>query len=112
MDEAKFSDTVMGLVNSITTPLLSALILTDNLINEEIDNHDFYGKIMSIDEQLQSSVEYFLELRTITFNKYASNIIKHKNKYNIGKIIKELIYIILIIVNLYTIFIQINTWGT
>ena len=44
MDEAEFSQKVMGLISSVTTPLLSSLILIDSLINEEINNSEEYWK--------------------------------------------------------------------
>ncbi|MFA5183713.1 MAG: hypothetical protein WC405_20580 [Syntrophales bacterium] len=79
MDKAMFPHQVIGLINSITTPLLSSLILIDNLISEQIDNVEDYGKILLIDEQVQSSIEYFLELRTIALNKIGSVLIDEKN---------------------------------
>ena len=39
------------------------------------------GKILLIDEQVQSSLEYFLELRTLSLNHIASKLINNKNKY-------------------------------
>jgi hypothetical protein len=110
MDEATFSDHVMGLVNSITTPLLSSLILTDNLINEEIDNLEFYGKIMSINQQLQASVEYFLELRALTFIKHESNRINKKNNYKDRRkqYLKNAFYAVMTIVNVSIVFFKIT----
>ena len=61
------------------TPLLSSLILIDNLINEEVDNIEDYGKILLIDEQVQSSIEYFFELRTLALNTIGSDLINRKN---------------------------------
>ncbi|MCK9377015.1 MAG: hypothetical protein M0P73_12775 [Syntrophobacterales bacterium] len=79
MDKAMFPHQIMGLVNSITTPLLSSLILIDDLISEQSDNIEDYGKILLIDEQVQSSIEYFLELRTLALNKIGSGLIDEKN---------------------------------
>ena len=81
MDEAVFSQKVMGLISSVMTPLLASLMLIDSLINEEINNSEEYGKILLIDEQVQSSIEYFLELRTLSLNHIANNLINNKNKY-------------------------------
>jgi hypothetical protein len=78
MDQAAFSQNVMGLVSSVTIPLLSSLILIDSLINEEIDSCEDYGKLLLIDEQIQSSIEYFLELRTLSLNKIGSELINVK----------------------------------
>jgi hypothetical protein len=80
MDQAAFSQNVMGLVSSITTPLLSSLILIDGLINEDIDSVEDYGNILLIDEQIQSSIEYFFELRTLTLNKIGSELINKKSR--------------------------------
>jgi hypothetical protein len=80
MDEAIFSQKVMGLISSVTTPLLSSLILIDDLINEEIYNSEEYGKILLIDEQLQASIEYFFKLRTLSLNHIGNNLIN--KKYN------------------------------
>lgn len=84
MDEAVFSQKVMGLINSVTTPLLSSLILIDSLINEEINNSEEYGKILLIDEQVQSSIEYFFELRTLSLNYIGNKLINNKTK-NLNK---------------------------
>ncbi|MDO9533183.1 MAG: hypothetical protein Q7O12_13795 [Deltaproteobacteria bacterium] len=79
MDKAMFSHRILGLLNSIMAPLLSSLILIDNLINEEVDNIEDYGKILLIGEQVQSSIEYFFDLRTLALNKLASELINEKN---------------------------------
>jgi hypothetical protein len=81
MDEATFLRQVLGLLNSITSPLLSSLILIDNLINEVVDNCENYGKILLIDEQVQSSIEYLLKLRTLTLSNLESQFISGKNTY-------------------------------
>lgn len=80
MDEAGFPQTIMGLVSSITTPLLSSLILIDCLINEDVDSVEDYGKMLLINEQIQSSIEYFLEIRALTLNKIGSQLINNKSK--------------------------------
>jgi hypothetical protein len=82
MDKAMFSHKILGLVNSIMTPLLSSLILIDNLINEEVTNIEDYGKLLLIDEQVQSSIVYFFELRTLALNKIGSELINEKNNGN------------------------------
>lgn len=73
-----FSHQILGLVNSITGPLLHSIILIDNLINEEVNNIEDYGRLRLIDEQVQSSIEYFLELRTLVLNKIESDLINRK----------------------------------
>lgn len=78
MDKAMFSHQILGLVNSITGPLLHSIILIDNLINEEVNNIEDYGRLRLIDEQVQSSIEYFLELRTLVLNKIESDLINRK----------------------------------
>lgn len=67
MSEIIFSHQILGLVNSIIHPLLSSLILLDDLIREEFEDIDTYGKLVQIDQQLQSAVEHFLDLRSLTF---------------------------------------------
>ena len=80
MDKAEFSQEVMGVISSVTTPLLGSLILIDSLLNDEIDNIEEYGKILLIDEQIQSSIEYFFKLRTLALNKIRSKLINEKIK--------------------------------
>jgi hypothetical protein len=82
MEQALFSQNVMGLVSSITTPLLSSLILIDGLISDDIDSVEDYEKILLVEEQIQSSIEYFLELRTLTLNKLTTDIFNIKSKDN------------------------------
>jgi hypothetical protein len=67
MDSAKdFPLKVMGMLNSIIHPLLSALISLDDLICEEFGEMEIVGNLHHIDEQIQAAIEYFLELRSLT----------------------------------------------
>ncbi|MCL4503407.1 MAG: hypothetical protein M1438_16400 [Deltaproteobacteria bacterium] len=67
MDSAKdYPLKVMGLLNSIIHPLLSALISLDDLICKEFGEIETVGNLLQIDDQIQAAAEYFLELRTLT----------------------------------------------
>lgn len=66
MEKTKYPLKVKGLLNSIIHPLLSSLILLDDLIHEIFEDQEILGRLLEIDNQVQSAAKYFLELRFLT----------------------------------------------
>ena len=85
MNQVDFPINVMGLISSISRPLLSSFILIDDLIQEEDHDSSTKGSFLELSHQIQSAIEYLLELRALTMAILESGItvqddIKEKSK--------------------------------
>jgi hypothetical protein len=93
---------ITGIENSIIHPLLSSLIMLDDLIHEEIDDPEKYSALLFIDQQVQRAIEFFLELRsvTMTYHEYKSGKRVKRPTEKMKKLRKEYMNIIKIIISL------------
>jgi hypothetical protein len=65
-DHSVFPLKVIGIINSMIRPLLSALISLDDFAQEYFGELDIYGQIKEIQDQVQCVAQDFFELRTLT----------------------------------------------